>query len=93
MINFTIIIGIIFIIATPPLLLCIGSHLNKLSEEYIFICYILVIIINFGVTYLLCSGIKKNTLIDYNSGKISYIVTDIDVENNKVTNIKIINKE
>lgn len=86
-------LGIIIIMFLPSLLLYIGPQLKKIDEAYVFVSYILAVLIIFIAAYLLCSGVKKRALIDYDSGKISYEVTDVDVEYNKVTNIKIIEKK
>lgn len=86
MIEFTMSLGIIIIMFSPALLLYVGTQLKKIDEVYVFVSYILAVLIIFIAVYLLCSGVKKRTLIDYYSGKISYEVTDVDVEYNKVTN-------
>ena len=84
------IFGFIIIILSIVAAFAIGfliSKWNGVASYFSFV--ILVISASFGIL-LFYDGAEKETLIFYDNGDISYKVTNVDVEHNKTTDIRVI---
>ena len=87
------IFGFIMIIVSIVAALAVGFLINKWNGLASYISFVLLIFsTTFGIS-LFYGGVEKETLIDYDNGNISYKVTNVDVENNKTTDIRVINEE
>ena len=87
------IFGFIMIIVSIVAALAVGFfffYWNGLASYISFV--FLVFSTTFGIVFFY-GGVEKETLIDYDNGNISYKVTEIRVEDNKVVDIEVINEE
>ena len=84
------IFGFIIIIVSIVAAFAIGfliSKWNGVASYFSF--FLLVLSASFGIL-LFYEGAEKETLIFYDNGDISYKVTNVDVEHNKTTDIRVI---
>ena len=87
------IFGFIMIFVSIVAALAVGFLINKWNGLASYISFVLLIFsTTFGIVFFY-GGVEKETLIDYNNGNISYKVTEIRVEDNKVVDIEVINEE
>ena len=87
------IFGFIMIIVSIVAALAVGFLINKWNGLASYISFVLLIFsTTFGIVFFY-GGVEKETLIDYDNGNISYKVTEIRVEDNKVVDIEVINEE
>ena len=87
------IFGFIMIIVSIVAALAVGFLINKWNGLASYLSFVLLIFsTTFGIVFFY-GGVEKETLIDYNNGNISYKVTEIRVEDNKVVDIEVINEE
>ena len=87
------IFGFIMIFVSIVAALAVGFLINKWNGLASYISFVFLIFsTTFGIVFFY-GGVEKETLIDYDNGSISYKVKNVDVENNKTTDIIVINKE
>ena len=87
------IFGFIMIIVSIVAALAVGFLINKWNGLASYISFVLLVFsTTFGIVFFY-GGVEKETLIDYDNGNISYKVTEIRVEDNKVVDIEVINEE
>lgn len=86
------IFGFIMIFVSIVAALAVGFLINKWNGLASYISFVFLIFsFIFGIVFFY-GGVEKETLIDYDNGSISYKVKNVDVENNKTTDIIVINK-
>ncbi len=86
------IFGFIMIFVSIVAALAVGFLINKWNGLASYISFVLLVLsASFGIL-LFYEGAEKETLIFYDNGDISYKVKNVDVENNKTTDIIVINK-
>lgn len=92
------IFGFIMIILSIVAAFAIGFLISKWNGvasyfSFVLLTYfsfvLLIISVSFGIL-LFYEGAEKETLIFYENGDISYKVTNVDVEHNKTTDIRVI---
>ena len=84
------IFGFIMIILSIVAALAIGFLISKWNGVASYFSFVLLIILaSFGIL-IFYEGAEKETLIFYDNGDISYKVTNVDVEHNKTTDIRVI---
>lgn len=86
------IFGFIMIFVSIVAALAVGFLINKWNGLASYISFVFLIFsFIFGIVFFY-GGVEKETLIDYDNGSISYKVKNVDVENNKTTDIIVIKK-
>ena len=84
------IFGFIMIIVSIVAALAVGFLISKCNGLASYISFVILIFsITFGIVFFY-GGVEKETLIDYGNGNISYKVTEIRVEDNKMVDIEVI---
>ena len=84
------IFGFVMIILSIVAALAIGFLISKWNGIASYFSFVLLIIsVSLGIL-LFYEGAEKETLIFYDNGDISYKVTNVDVEHNKTTDIRVI---
>lgn len=84
------IFGFIIIIVSIVAAFAIGFLINKWNGVASYFSFVLLVLsTSFGIL-LFYEGAEKETLIFYDNGDISYKVTNVDVEHNKTTDIRVI---
>lgn len=84
------IFGFIIIIVSIVAAFAIGFLISKWNGVASYFSFVLLVLsASFGIL-LFYEGAEKETLIFYDNGDISYKVTNVDVEHNKTTDIRVI---
>lgn len=71
----------------------VGLSIDRINYyRFIISFFILVFLYIFGMVSI-SDGVEYSTLLEYENCKISYKVTEINVESGKATSIKVIHEE
>ena len=87
------IFGSLLIIVSVVAAFAIGFSINRWNNLVSYIGYIAVIFSTASGIMLFYFGVEKDTLIKYDNEEVSYKVTNVDVEHNKTTDIRVIYEE